>query len=124
MRMARRSVAHGFALLAAMTLLVAVIMSPCRQTLGLTHSGPVKRSRAGIGSKLPVSIRSFGNPCKVDLSGSSLIKGEIDTEVEDESTFAFRSTLAIVEIPSSLRPGTVRELGSLSIASPSRPLRC
>ena len=119
----------GIFMLASLVLLIAaaVVVSPCRQALGICHGGVVKRPRHGVASRVArAAFDSSRCAFQVGLSDPFLRKGELDAEVdvEDESTLAFLLMSSAVAIPSSPRPGTGRGSAYLSVAVASRPLRC
>ncbi|OJW06783.1 MAG: hypothetical protein BGO49_15085 [Planctomycetales bacterium 71-10] len=119
----------GIFMLASLVFLIAtaVVVSPCRQALGIGHGGVVKRPRHGVASRVArAAFDSSRYAFQVGLSDPFLRKGELDAEVEveDESTLASLSTPPSVAVLSSPRPGAGRESAHLSVASASRHLRC
>lgn len=119
----------GMFMLASLVFLIAaaVLVSPCRQAIGICHGGVVKRPRHGVASRVArAAFDSSLQTFQVGLSDPFLRKGEVDAEVEveDESTLASLFASPSVAVLSSPRLGTGRESSYLSLASASRPLRC
>jgi hypothetical protein len=128
MTMTGRFVDHGIRLLAAVTLLMAVISSPIRPT-GLCYTAPSPNFRPRN-----LAILKFGHSGQsVILARPSLreadslqcdIEDELDADIEDEVTVTSPPASVSLDVFPSPRAEPYSELVRFAVPLAARPLRC